>query len=77
MLYNVPFIICHPEIPSYTYRKYSIICRLNSLRPSDAYMQLTIIGSDNGLSPGRRKAIIQADAGILLFGPLGTIFTEI
>ena len=27
------------------------------LRPSDAFMRLTIIGSDNGLSPGRRLAI--------------------
>ena len=33
---------------------------------------LTIIGSDNGLSPGRRQAIIWANAGILLMGPLGT-----
>ena len=33
---------------------------------------LTIIGSDNGLSPGRHQAIIWATAGILLIGPLGT-----
>ena len=32
----------------------------------------TSIGSDNGLSPGRRQAIIWANAGILLIGPLGT-----
>ena len=38
---------------------------------------LTIIGSDNGLSPGRRKAIIWTNAGILLIGPLGTNFSEI
>ena len=38
---------------------------------------LTIIGSDNGLSPGRRQAIIQTNAGILLIGPLGTNFSEI
>ena len=38
---------------------------------------LTIIGSDNGLSPGRRQAIIGTNAGILLFGPLGTDFSEI
>ena len=38
---------------------------------------LTIIGSDNGLSPGRRQAIIRTNAGILLIGPLGTNFTEI
>ena len=36
----------------------------------------TIIGSDNGLSPGRRKAIIWTNAGILLIGPLGTNFSE-
>ena len=35
-------------------------------------VKLTIIGSDNGLSPGRRQAIIWTNAGILLIGPLGT-----
>ena len=39
--------------------------------------KLTIIGSDNGLSPGRRRAIIWTDAGILLIWPLGTNFSEI
>ena len=38
---------------------------------------LTIIGSDNGLSPGRHQAIIWTNAGILLIGPLGTNFSEI
>ena len=38
---------------------------------------LTIIGSDNGLSPGRRQAIIWTNDGILLIGPLGTNFSEI
>ena len=38
---------------------------------------LTIIGSDNGLSPGRRQAIIWTSAGILLIVPLGTHFSEI
>ena len=36
----------------------------------------SIIGSDNGLSPGRRQAIIWTNAGILLIGPLGTNFSE-
>ena len=36
----------------------------------------TIIGSDNGLSPGRRQAIISTNAGILLIRPLGTNFNE-
>ena len=38
---------------------------------------LTIIGSDNGLSPGRRQAIIRTNAGILLIRPLGTNFSDI
>ena len=38
---------------------------------------LTIIGSDNGLSPGRRQAIIWTNAEILLIGALGTNFNEI
>ena len=54
--------------------------RFNSLRPSDAYIcvgNLTIVGSDNGLSPGRRQAIIWTNDGILLMRPLGTNFSEI
>ena len=43
------------------------ICVINSI----------IIGSDNGLSPGRRQAIIWTNTGILLIGPLGTNFSEI
>ena len=43
--------------------------------------ELNSIGSDNGLSPDRCKAVVWADAGILLIGPLGTnrieIFLEI
>ena len=38
---------------------------------------LTIIVSDNGLSPGRRQTIIYTNAGILLIGTLGTSFIEI
>ena len=37
----------------------------------------TDIGSDNGLSPGRRQAIIWTNDGLLLDGPLGTNFSEI
>ena len=39
--------------------------------------KLISIGSDNGLSPGRRQVIIWTNAGILLIGPLGTNFSEI
>ena len=66
------------------YEKYLILIKIapygliNSLRLSDAYMRhLVIIGSDNGLSPGRRQAIIWTNAGILLIEPLGKNFSEI
>ena len=39
--------------------------------------KLTIIDSDNGLSPGRRQAIIWINAGILFIKPRGTNFNEI
>ena len=51
------------------------ISLVNSLRQSDTNVcvsKLTNIGSDNGLLPGRRQAIICTNAGILLIGPLGT-----
>ena len=38
---------------------------------------LTIIVSDNGLSPGRRQAIIWTSDGILWIRPLGTNYSEI
>ena len=39
--------------------------------------KLTIIGSDNGLLPSRRQAIIWTNAGILLIRLSGTNFSEI
>ena len=39
--------------------------------------KLAIIGSDNGLSPGRCQAIIWTNDGILLIGPFGTNLNEI
>ena len=52
---------------------------IKPLRQSDActVSNLTVIGSDNGLSPDRRQAIIWTNAGLLLIGPLGTNFSEI
>ena len=38
--------------------------------------KIIIIGSDNGLSPDRRQAIIWTNAGLLLIGPLGINFSE-
>ena len=42
-----------------------------------ASLNWIIIGSDNGLSPVRRRAIIWTNAGILLIGTLERNFTEI
>ena len=39
--------------------------------------KLSIIGPDNGLSPGRRQAIIWTNDGTFLIGTLGTNFSEI
>ena len=39
--------------------------------------KLTSIGSDNGLSPEQRQAIIWTNVGILLIEPLGANFSEI
>ena len=52
---------------------------VHSLRTRVACMhhELTIIGTDNDLSPGRRQAIIQTNAGILLIVSLGTNISEI
>ena len=36
-----------------------------------------MIGSDNGLSPGRRQAIIWTNVAILLIEPLGTNLNQI
>ena len=61
------------------HNKPNIILFINSLRPSDAYIcisKLTIIGSDNGLSPGRRQTIIWINVGILFIGTIGTNFSE-
>ena len=39
--------------------------------------KLTIIGSNEGLSPDQCQAIIWTNAGLLLIRPLGTNFSEI
>ena len=48
----------------------------NTTKLIDAVCNLTIIGSDDSLSPGRRQAIIWTNAGILLIWTLGTNFSE-
>ena len=50
---------------------YCYFSPINSLRPTDAYIvsKLTTIGSDNGLLPDWRQAIIWTNAGIFLVDP--------
>ena len=49
---------------------------INSFKP--VYVgKTTITGSDNGLAPTRRQAIIWTNAGMLLIGPLGINLSEI
>ena len=60
------FIIVVPGAPLTHWGRVTHICVGN----------LTIIGSDNGLSPGRRQAITWTNVGILLIGPLGTNISE-
>ena len=61
-------------------QKNSVKQKLTHLRPSHRYIcvnKLTIIGLDNGLSPGRCQDIFWTNDGILLFGPLRINFNEI
>ena len=56
----------------YPRKRYNI----KPLRP-ETYVcvkKLTIICSENGLSPGRRQAIIWTNAGVLIIGPFGRKF---
>ena len=59
------------ELPLLTWFK-THLGRVTHICVSD----ITSIGSDNGLSPGRRQDIIRTNAGILLIRPLGTNFIE-
>ena len=67
---------------TYTYRSMPVLWTLKPLTHWSGVTYIcdgdrTIIGSDNGLSPGRRQAIICTNAGKVLIGPLGTNFIEI
>ena len=69
-----------PE-PMLTYHEFGAYLVVQGLTPRGrvhiCISKPTIIGSDNGLSPDRRQAVIWTNAGILLIGPLGTNSSEI
>ena len=75
-------VISHIHEPSYRSSAVSILETFSTLTHWGRVTHIcvgkqTIIGSDNGLSPGRRQAITWTNAGILLIGPFGTNFSEI
>ena len=73
--------LCHwptyPGIFQFQHRKRVIVLTHWGRLMHICVSKLTIIGSDNGLSPGRRQAIIWTNAGILLIRTSGTNFSEI
>ena len=64
------------EVISYDLNSYSVLTHWGRMTHI-CVSKLTIIGSDNGLSPGRRQAIIQTNVGTLIIGPQVTTFCEI
>ena len=75
--YYIPeSIVCSAEFKIFCIFQYILLThwgRVTHICVSD----LIIIGSENGLSPSRRQAIIWTNDGILLIGSLGTNFSEI
>ena len=73
--------LCHHVMYLWNFVQISLLCVLTLTHwgrvTHICVSKLTIIGSDNSLSPGRRQAIIWTNVGILLIRPLGTNFSEI
>ena len=72
---NIP-VYYQKHIEPFSNCWFNSIC--NSLRRVThiCVSKLIIIVSDNGLSPGRRQAIVWTNAGILSIGPLETNFSD-
>ena len=57
----------------YNYLHVVAFCCSEDIMQNDQWDLSTIVGSDNGLSPGRHQAIIWTNAMILLIGPFGNL----
>ena len=68
--------VCHDDVMTWKYFLYYWSLTHWGRVTHKCVSKLTSIGSDNGLSPGRRQAIIWTNAGILLIGPFGTNINE-
>ena len=75
ILHNAPWAHTPPYI-TYKYIFVNMLTHWGRVTHTCVSKQ-TIIGLDNGLSPGRHKAIIWTNAGILLIQTLETNFSEI
>ena len=69
--------LCHLFLPGWMKMKYLETLTHWGRVTHICVGNLTIIDSDNGLSPGRRQAIIWNNAGILLIRSFGTAFSDI
>ena len=71
-IYNTEWFSCYGRISNH------VLTTWNCGRVTHICVgKLANIGSDNGLSPARRQAIIWTNDGILLTGPLETNFSDI
>ena len=77
ILDDVLFRIILPRCYDKNIKWYAIILTHGGQVTHICVSKLTIIGSDNGLSPGRHQAINWTNAGMLLIGPLCINFSEI
>ena len=74
--------LCPPPMPRWHTIRFAVDILISALThwgrvTHICISKFTIIGSDNGLPPGRRQAIIWNNAGLLLIERLGTNFSEI
>ena len=72
-------MILHWELDMHSQNRYSMKAFINALWITryERWVIKAIIGSDNGLSPVRRQAIIWSNAGLLLIGLMRSTFIEI
>ena len=72
---NVPLLLAFIDLDFFSTDENHYV---KSSPPSTAYMSVnrTSIGSEDGLSPIKRQAIIWNNAGISLIGPMETNFNE-
>ena len=75
---NHSWLVCYCRYRIWVYNLITIICQMMSVYIQQICVNnLTSVGSDNVLSPGRRQAIIWNNVGRFSNGPWETNFSEI